>query len=596
VALVLSLLVISSIYSDNGARATTFNPQFSSPVAFSDTMPAGHPDIRVGFDIPPPSALGGAINFSDPALTTATDVQIPTGAYIGQVASMAKLGLFNGGCNSNIPATFDLVEASTPATTSVTISGSAGNLAEDDGDLDEDGTVDQPAFATNGIADGADAYPSQLLDLLDPDGPGGPVTPVVPTARYFGADIVFNLAVVSLQVVVLEPGALAAFSNQSWMTPPWGIPSLIILGDPNAPPSNASGITDFCNISSNSTIMGVTHDNLCTPAAGGAPPGCSASGGGFTVRKTVDGGCPGSTTPNECGFVRATNPATTKTLKARVYAISDRDYDDDGHANSLDVCAFTPNSAWDPRTSNLNSQDSDADGLPNACDSSALSNTDEDGDGWSNRIDNCPTTHNSEQPGNGGGTAPNTFQWDQDVPREQPVGDGGTDADGIGAACDIAANGCAGCSDLTPTGPNGHYHATVIVSHVCIGVAGDDSDGDGVCNADELAALECLGGVNDTDCDNDGTGDQLDSCIAGPNVPPSGFAQSQRDLTADDVSDIADIDLLASAFGALGGDPAKDGAADAFPPGYQGRLDITYDSVIDIADIDLLAGVFAVAC
>ena len=581
VALVLALaLIIGGLGGDQMAQASTFNPQFASPVTFSDTSSGGHPDITVAFDIPPPSAIGGATNFGDSQLTTASDVQIPTGAYIGRVNTIAKLGLFNGGCNSDVSSNFDLVEASTPATTGVLISGAPGNLAEDDGDLDEDGIVDQPAFAGNGIADGADAYPAFLLDVLDPDGPGG-APPLVPSARYFGVDIVFGLAVTTVQVVVLEPGALASFPNQGWMTSLWGTPSLVILNDPTSPPAN-QGITDFCNLSSTSTILGQSRDNACTPNAG-APAGCSATGGGFTVRKAADGGCPGSTMPNECGFVRATTPASPATLTARVYAVSDRDYDDDGHANSLDVCVDVPNSAWDPRASNVNSQDSDGDGLPNACDPSSLPNSDEDGDGWSNRIDNCPGVANSQQPGNGPGTEPNTFQWDQDVPRHSPVYDAGPHADGIGPDC-----------DPDPNGPNGHYHATVIVSHVCIGLAADDGDGDGVCNAQEPAANTCAGGVNDADCDNDGIGDRLDNCLAGgngpsANPPPPGFAQSQLDLNSDGFSDITDIVTAGNKFGKSGGHPGN-------IPGYEARLDLNYDSTIDISDITRLGAAFGKPC
>src|SRR5881392_3616350 len=95
------------------ARATTFNPQFSSPVTFSDTAPGGHPDITIPFDIPPPSALGGVANFSDPSLANATDAQIPTGAYIGRINTVAKLGIANEGCVTDSPVDFDLIEAST---------------------------------------------------------------------------------------------------------------------------------------------------------------------------------------------------------------------------------------------------------------------------------------------------------------------------------------------------------------------------------------------------------------------------------------------------------------------------------------------------
>ncbi len=594
VGIAVVLIVVLLVESSGTVRATTFNPQFSSPVTFSDTIPGGHPDITTSFDIPPPSALGGGPTFGDPALTTAADAQIATGAYIGTVSTTAKLGILNDGCMTDVPSSFNLVEASTPTTTAVLISGAEGNLAEDDGDLDEDGLVDQPTFADNGIADGADAYPAFLNDLLDPDAGGG-LPPIAPSARYFGVDIVFNVAIVIVQVLVLQPGDLAAFPNQSWMTPVWGTPSVIVLGDPTAPPTNNGQITDFCNLSSTSAIFGTTHDNACTPPAG-APASCSATGGGFTVRRAADGGCPGSTIPNECGFIRATNPVTTRTLRTRVYSASERDYDDDGIANSLDVCATTPNATWDPYAFNFFSgQDSDGDGAPDPCDTAPGANSDQDIDGWQNRIDNCPTVPNGFVGGPGGPT-PNTGQWDQDVPRDQPVGDGGPHADGIGPECDIAANSCAGCSTLTPTGPNGHYHATVILSNVCIGPPGADSDGDGVCNAQEPPAGECAGGVNDTDCDDDGIGDQLDNCITAANAPPPGFAQSQRDLTANGFSDTADIAPLTSAFGSQGGNPGNDGVGDSGVPGYQGRLDLTYDSFVDTADIALLTSVFGKRC
>ena len=636
-ALVLAIASVVMLVSVDGvAYATTFNPLFLAPVSFSDSTPGGHPDIGISFNIPPPHALGGAVNFSDPALTTATDAQVPNGAYVGQVSSVAQLGLFNDGCMTSVQATFDLVDASTDFTlarpmgvhaggvSDITLAaavtnstdvvpyagpdllgtkagategtpgnanhpdaavneiridsedmlvtgvdelgnnfivlrgwngtapaahntvgtginrvnvifpnGSLGNVAEDDGDLDNNGAAEHPELA-NGIADGADEVPSFFQNSLDPDGNpvnGGAVAPI---ARYFGVDIVFNLSIIPLQVAIFAPGALAAFPNQSWMTSAWGTPSLIVLGDPLSPPSN-TGITDFCNLTSNSTVLGITHDNACTPALG-APPGCSQTGAGFTIRKGVDGGCPGSTTPNECGFIRATNPATTKTLKTRVYAVSERDYDNDGIGNSLDVCYAQPNGGWDPRASNsLSGGDSDADGLPDACDPNPfVPNPDQDGDGWPNRIDDCPNNANSQGAAHGGGTVPNTYQFDLDVPYGVAVPDGGPRSDSIGAGssnpgdsgCDNAANSCdvacgfpAGTNQLTPTGANGHYHAVLIVDNVCIGLAGSDSDGDGVCNVDEPPASKCAGGVNDNDCDNDGVTDRFDNCIAGPNTP-----------------------------------------------------------------------------
>jgi hypothetical protein len=103
------------------------------------------------------------------------------------------------------------------------------------------------------------------------------------------------------------------------------------------------------------------------------------------------------------------------------YAVSQRDYDNDGIENGLDPCPSDPNPGWDPRVpNNLSGGDGDADGLPDECDPSVGPNNDEDGDGWQNRIDNCPTVPNSDV-GGGGGTTPNTFQYDRDVPPGEDV-------------------------------------------------------------------------------------------------------------------------------------------------------------------------------
>lgn len=163
----------------------------------------------------------------------------------------------------------------------------------------------------------------------------------------------------------------------------------------------------------------------------------------------------------------------------------------------------------------------------------------------------------------------------------------GLQANGIGPACDIAANTCSGCLAPSPTIANGNYHATLIVSNVCIGPAGSDSDGDGVCNVNEPA-----GCINNTDCDGDLVSDRFDNCIGGSNPKPPNFAQSQRDLTADGFSDITDISLLTNVFGSGG----FSGVATTNPNGYEGRFDLQYDGFIDISDISLLTGIFGAAC
>jgi hypothetical protein len=134
--------------SPRDSEATVWNPRFvatdfytllpSTPSAFSQT--------RAQFNVDPQSAnftalFGGAMTFGDAAVHTGTDADIPTGASIGQLTTVAQLGLSNGACNTPTPVTFDFVDASTSGTI-ISPAGPSTNLlanyAEDDGDLNND--------------------------------------------------------------------------------------------------------------------------------------------------------------------------------------------------------------------------------------------------------------------------------------------------------------------------------------------------------------------------------------------------------------------------------------------------------------------------
>jgi hypothetical protein len=544
------------------AHATTFTPSQPGGVVFSALAPGANPNITVSFDMPSPSAnfstqAGHLVTFGAGAVATAGDAAIPTGAYIGSLSGVWNLGLANSECTNAVPITFNLVEAATPATTPAVIAptGPPGNrlanLAVDAGG--------------NGIADGADAYPTFVAEALDPDGPGGPAAPIAPLARYFGDAFVAGTLISIVQLVIMPPGAMAAIPNLEWMTGPWGFPMVVFLENALGPPSN-SAVSDSCNVTTSSTsLLGVAADNACTSPA--PPPACFVAGGGFVLQSAVSAGCPGDGAPNECGppacpCSRVTNPAGPSVLTWRQYVVSQRDWDTgampfaaagDGHTNDIDPCPTAVDPALFP-------PDADADGIWTSCDPApAVAAADVDGDGWLNRLDNCPLVANP-QPAPPPPPAPNAAQYDLDVPVGVVVPDGGPRADGIGPA--------PGC-DPAPLGANGHYHATALAYHVCIGppvpaCAAADADGDGVTN---------IG----------------DNCVFGANAPPAGFSQSQRDLNADGFSDIFDISLVAGSFGTLGGDPAA-------APGYRGRYDLNYDDFNDIFDIALLAGVFGLAC
>src|SRR5438132_8532923 len=624
VGLVLTTALALAWGSGDTAQATTFNPFFGPPDFYrlDPTTMGAYPDVHAQFNILPPSAnvsphFGGLISFGDSHIYVADAAGIPgTGAYVGRLQSTATLGLANEGCNSQVPVTFELVEASTDTTawsidtppgdgnratsddplllnsaitsgaSTLVYTGASGtdplgvradglpvniiqidsermlltdvnyatntytvtrgwegtaaaahaagaeikkaniifpsgpsdnllaNMAEDDGDLDNSQGHTDPhgntptggvenADLANGVADSADAVPSFVRDSLDPDANPANGGYVQARARYEGVAFVANTLIVILQFVVMDPGALTVFPNLQWATSAWGYPSVTFLQDPLAPPSN-SAISDFCNFSSNTFLLGIPHDNACTGAL--PPPSCTGAGANFTLRLAADGGCPGATTQNECGTACAPNCAppcdpgacyrqknalgAPRNVRFYQYAVSQRDYDNDGIENGLDPCAATPNPGWDPRANNtLSGQDGDGDGLPAACDpNDAAFNNDQDGDGWQNRIDNCPTVANAS-PGGGGGTSPNTFQYDRDVPPGQNVPDGGPPSDDIGPAC-----------DPDPNGANGHYHATYAAPTICLGPptpACDssptaDADSDGVVNANDT----CRDGTN----------------------------------------------------------------------------------------------------
>ena len=86
----------------------------------SPTTPGADSDVRAQFNIFSPSANHaplGNINFADSDLFIADSAGIPgVGAYIGEMSSVAVMGLANEGCNSQVPVTFNLVEASVDTT------------------------------------------------------------------------------------------------------------------------------------------------------------------------------------------------------------------------------------------------------------------------------------------------------------------------------------------------------------------------------------------------------------------------------------------------------------------------------------------------
>ncbi|XP_078574812.1 uncharacterized protein LOC144861014 [Branchiostoma floridae x Branchiostoma japonicum] len=209
------------------------------------------------------------------------------------------------------------------------------------------------------------------------------------------------------------------------------------------------------------------------------------------------------------------------------------DSDQDGYPDASLPCNDTTCKQDNcPRTPNSGQEDTDGDGLGDACDDDA------DNDGILNSLDNCPLTANVDQTdGDGDGVGDDCDNCPTDINTDQQD----TDGDGRGDACDQDSDGDGvhDHHDNCPLQPNADQ---------------TESDGDGVgdacdnCpdvpNADQTDADQneigdaCANGI---DSDADGYPDSLDNCVM---VPNSEQLDTDDDGQGDECDDDDDNDTV----------------------------------------------------
>jgi hypothetical protein len=263
---------------DTARAAGTFNPTITATV--SDPTAGAHADIVRDFEVP-----AGDYNYEVSIDLTPTDfamsTDIPLGAWVGSLESVSTLGLLNNLCQTTLPVTFQLLNATLDTSSTVTFE-------------------DSYATDTDGLPMGVNKYPEFLNTLF----PG-----LTPVGRLFGATQAAGTPV-TMNIVMLAPGTTmpASFGGTTFDAS-LGRIAVSVLNNPAAMLA-PNPITDFCApLSAKTTLFGTTKTDA-------------------------------SITPVEGGTVEMTNPTTPGDYIFTTYNLSMRDADADGAENYKDTCPY----------------------------------------------------------------------------------------------------------------------------------------------------------------------------------------------------------------------------------------------------------------
>jgi hypothetical protein len=432
-------------------------------------------------------------------------------------------GFVNDGCPAVGFAECDINQDGDCSDAGETAHANCANDTDDDGDGDPMVVWDGSISGRNllyGLKDGLPAacnrYPTHvntIMEGLKPRARYFGEYHVLPSA---------SMAPTQLEFLIFSTEELTAAGvlPQTDMGDDLGYINYVILDNPDIPAAAGDALEEFCTpLSTVTNLYGLTSGegglskDILVP--GDIPV---ATGSFWTVTDTcgndTDDNANGRT-DEMCGYVRVRNPDLgtgvygTNSHLAAAYSETYRDADGDTIPNNEDECPLQADlwvgGVW---------QDQDGDHINDICDPDPTNATtvcpgtahgqlgDCDGDGWKNQPDNCPLvaqTNQDDSDDDGIGDACDNANWDaissdplQDLIRGKdtsvyPPGESAcndnVDDDSDGAWDD-------GCT-LDDEFPNGRLVNDMAIGSVCIG--DDDSDGDGWC--DDTENLTGPGGV-----------------------------------------------------------------------------------------------------